>query len=242
MVTAVKFAVTGTSSECDALLGPQTSRFLAALQDENFAVRRAALLTVNTMIRSKPDFVSGNFSEENNLLSAIYVETIIRKDLIRKVSIGPFKHIVDDGIPLRIAAFECLSTILDECIDKVEPTSFINSLAAYDGENKTIGGLADDLEVKLICQPLLIKAADCFPVVVTAAMEVICSAFAATIKTKLKNDALPAETQRLEECIRSVCRTVVKLQSLDPESGALAEFIAALNADERWAGMFEAAQ
>lgn len=38
-------------------------------------------------------------------------ETPINKDLIQEVDLGPFKHRVDNGLPIRKAAFQLLETI-----------------------------------------------------------------------------------------------------------------------------------
>ena len=41
------------------------------------------------------------------------------------MDLGPFKHIVDDGLELRKGAFECVDTLLDNCLEQIEPSYFI---------------------------------------------------------------------------------------------------------------------
>ena len=61
---------------------------------------------------------------------------------------GPFKHTVDDGLDIRKAAFECMYTLLDSCLDRLDIFEFLNHVE---------DGLKDhyDIKVRYLC--LLIK-------------------------------------------------------------------------------------
>ena len=43
------------------------------------------------------------------------LETLIKPELITEVDLGPFKHKVDEGIPIRKAAY----ALLDSLVEKV---------------------------------------------------------------------------------------------------------------------------
>ena len=74
-------------------------------------------------------------------LPQLYNETQKRKELIREVEMGPFKHEVDDGLDLRKAAFECMYTLLDTCIDRLDIFEFLTHVQ---------DGLKDHYDIKVI--------------------------------------------------------------------------------------------
>jgi len=39
---------------------------------------------------------------------------------------GPFKHTVDDGLDVRKAAFECMYTLLDSCLEGLDVLQFLD--------------------------------------------------------------------------------------------------------------------
>lgn len=76
---------------------------LVAVHDEDLKVRRVGLVVLNSAAHNKPALVRDLLP---TLLPAIYEETKLRKDLIKEVEMGPFKHQVDEGLDLRKCAFE----------------------------------------------------------------------------------------------------------------------------------------
>lgn len=63
-----------------------------------------------------------------------------QNELIRQVEMGPFKHTVDDGLDLRKAAFECMYTLLETCLDRLDVFEFLNHVEA---------GLRDHYDIKV---------------------------------------------------------------------------------------------
>ena len=60
--------------------------------------------------------------------------------MIREVEMGPFKHTVDDGLDLRKAAFECMYTLLETCLDRLDIFEFLNHVE---------DGLRDHYDIKV---------------------------------------------------------------------------------------------
>ena len=87
-------------------------------------VRRVALVAFNSAAHNKPMLIRDLL---DSVLPHLYAETKIKKELIREVEMGPFKHTVDDGLDLRKAAFECMYTLLDSCLDRLDVFKFFKS-------------------------------------------------------------------------------------------------------------------
>lgn len=115
IVTAVRFTIVDKPADIDSSLAPRMETFLL-LQDQDRRVRRAAVQTLNTAAHNKPSLVIAQLPA---LLPHLYHLTEVREDLIRTVDLGPFKHKIDDGLEIRIAAFDCMYTVLCNCLVRV---------------------------------------------------------------------------------------------------------------------------
>nr|XP_048325938.1 cullin-associated NEDD8-dissociated protein 1 isoform X2 [Ziziphus jujuba var. spinosa] len=203
VVIAVKYSVVERPEKIDEIIYPEISSFLMLIKDHDRHVRRAAVLALSTFAHNKPNLIKALLPE---LLPLLYDQTMVKKDLIRIVDLGPFKHTVDDGLELRKAAFECVDTLLDSCLDQVNPSSFIVPYLQ--------SGLDDHYDVKMPCHLILSKLADKCPSAVLAVLDSLVDPLQKTINFKPKQDAVKQEVDRNEDMIRSALRAIASLNRI----------------------------
>ncbi|KAI5658172.1 hypothetical protein M9H77_26965 [Catharanthus roseus] len=204
VVIAVKYAIVERPEKIDEILHTEISSFLMLIKDPDRHVRRAAVLALSTAAHNKPNLIKGLLPE---LLPLLYDQTIIKQELIRTVDLGPFKHTVDDGLELRKAAFECVDTLLDSCLDQVNPSSFIVPYLK--------SGLDDHYDVKMPCHLILSKLADKCPSAVLAVLDSLVDPLQKTINFRPKQDAVKQEVDRNEDMIRSALRAIASLNRIN---------------------------
>ncbi|XP_010252337.1 PREDICTED: cullin-associated NEDD8-dissociated protein 1 isoform X2 [Nelumbo nucifera] len=203
VVIAVKYSIVERPEQIDEIIYPEISSFLMLIKDHDRHVRRAAVLALSTAAHNKPNLIKGLLPE---LLPLLYDQTVVKQELIRTVDLGPFKHVVDDGLELRKAAFECVDTLLDSCLDQVNPSSFIVPYLK--------SGLDDHYDVKMPCHLILSKLADKCPSAVLAVLDSLVDPLLKTINHKPKQDAVKQEVDRNEDMIRSALRAIASLNRI----------------------------
>lgn len=203
VVVAVKYSIVERPEKIDSVMYPEISSFLMLIKDQDRHVRRAAVLALSIAGHNKPNLIKSLLPE---LLPLLYDQTVIKKELIRTVDLGPFKHTVDDGLELRKAAFECVDTLLDNCLDQLNPSSFIVPYLK--------SGLDDHYDVKMPCHLILSKLADKCPSAVLAVLDSLVDPLQKTVNFKPKQDAVKQEVDRNEDMIRSALRAVASLNRI----------------------------
>uniref|UniRef100_A0A0E0G1V5 Cullin-associated NEDD8-dissociated protein 1 n=1 Tax=Oryza nivara TaxID=4536 RepID=A0A0E0G1V5_ORYNI len=200
---AIKYSIVERPGKIDEIMYSEISTFLMLIKDSDRHVRRAAVLALSTAAHNKPNLIKGLLPE---LLPLLYDQTVVKQELIRTVDLGPFKHVVDDGLELRKAAFECVDTLLDSCLDQVNPSSFIVPFL--------LSGLGDHYDVKMPCHLILSKLADKCPSAVLAVLDSLVDPIEKTINHKPKGDAVKQEVDRNEDMIRSALRAIAALSRI----------------------------
>lgn len=150
-VSAIKFTISDQPHPIDPLLKQCIGQYLYALQDPEPSVRRVALVAFNSAVHNKPSLVRNLLPE---LLPYLYLETKIKTELIREVEMGPFKHTVDDGLDIRKAAFECMYTLLEQGLDRVDIMQFLEHVQA---------GLKDHYDIKMLTYLMTARLAHLCP-------------------------------------------------------------------------------
>jgi cullin-associated NEDD8-dissociated protein 1 len=143
---------TDTSTSLDTVLGARITEVFSLLKDDELEVRRQALVTLNGTAHSKPFLIRHQLA---NLLPMLYRELEPRKELMRTVTMGPFKHTIDDGLETRRSAYEALYSLLENLFPAIE---IVDELV-----QKVVKGLDDQHEIKILCSLMLSRLAAAAP-------------------------------------------------------------------------------
>lgn len=141
-------------------LAPHMPTFLLLLQEDDLEVKNVALLMVYSAVHHTPQLVTGIMKEQ--ILPTINELALLNME--RKVDLGPFKHTVDDALPLRKAALSIVATCLEKCPSCIDISSFMPVLVKAMGDVEDIQLQAHQIVLSMCSrQPIpLVQAADSF--------------------------------------------------------------------------------
>ncbi|XP_058025284.1 cullin-associated NEDD8-dissociated protein 1-like [Ahaetulla prasina] len=232
VVTAIKFTISDHPQPIDPLLKGCIGDFLKTLQDPDLNVRRVALAMFNSAAHNKPSLIRDQLS---TVLPHLYNETKIRRELIREVEMGPFKHTVDDGLDVRKAAFECMYTLLESCLDRLDIYEYLNHVE---------DGLKDHYDIRMLTFIMLARLSTLCPNAVLQRLERLVEPLRATCSTKVKAGSVKQEFEKQDELKRSAMRAVAALLTIPDadKSPVMAEFSSQIRANPEMSSLFESIQ
>ncbi|XP_055377296.1 cullin-associated NEDD8-dissociated protein 1 [Condylostylus longicornis] len=232
VVTAVKFTISDQPQPIDILLKQCIGEFLFSLRDPEPSVRRVALVAFNSAVHNKPSLVRDLLP---TLLPWLYDETKVKDELIREVEMGPFKHTVDDGLDIRKAAFECMYTLLEQGLDRVDVMQFLDHVQA---------GLRDHYDIKMLTYLMTARLAVLCPEAVLLRLDQFVLQLRTTCTHKVKANSVKQEYEKQDELKRSALRAVVALASIPKadKNQQLSEFLKLIKETQELNKIFELIQ
>jgi cullin-associated NEDD8-dissociated protein 1 len=147
--------------------------FLLLLKEDDIAVKNVALLMVYSAVHHTDEMrlVTGLMKEQ--ILPVIY--ELAQLNMERKVDLGPFKHTVDDALPLRKAALSIVATCLEKCPSCIDIPGFVSVLA------KSMGDVED---VQLQTHQIVLSMCSRHPIPLVAAADSFVEPLEKTVNKK----------------------------------------------------------
>jgi cullin-associated NEDD8-dissociated protein 1 len=163
------------------------------LKDDTLENARLALTTLNSAAHNKPAILLPHLPQ---VLPYLMAATEIKPNLIRELSYGPFKYKIDDGLEIRKSAYETLYALMD--------TPGFAQLNILDFFERIIDGLKDDHDIRALCTVILGKLVVLDPLETERRLDSIALCFRAVLSTKLKDNAVKQEIEKLAEARRQI--------------------------------------
>jgi cullin-associated NEDD8-dissociated protein 1 len=200
VISALRYVFSDTDASYDTYLKTLIVPMLETmLRDTDLDNQRLSLSTFNSALHNKPDLVLPHLPL---LLPYAMQATVPRPELIREVTMGPFKHKVDDGLEIRKSAYETLYALLESSASRQR----LDLPAFYD---RIVAGIADEHEIKILCCLVLSKLLLIAPAESARRLDSLSQHFRAVLAFKPKETAVKQELEKLSEQSKSVVKVSV---------------------------------
>ncbi|XEV06153.1 hypothetical protein FSHL1_011440 [Fusarium sambucinum] len=228
-VQAVRYTLPESDEVLDAMLRDVLiSMLLTILQDSDMDIRRLAMTTLTTAARTKPDMILPHLGK---LMPYVLQESVIKKELVREVMMGPFKHTVDDGLEVRKSAYETLYALMETAFSR------INNIDFYD---RVVAGLKDDNDIRQFCNLMVTKLIAIDPDETTRRLNSIAEAYRSVLSVKLKDNAVKQDIEKQEEANKSILRVTLLLgEKMKATTGNAGAATSNAGAASTWTGYWE---
>jgi cullin-associated NEDD8-dissociated protein 1 len=198
-ITSVKLAIAGKAPASD--LATFMPDFLNLLDVKEVTVRNTALLLIYSAVHHMPQLVSGMMRD----LIIPRLQDVSQLVLKKVVDLGPFKHTVDDALPLRKSALSIYATCLENLPGSLDIAAFMPVLA---------NALDDAEDVQLQAHQIVITMCHHHPSYLVVAVDSFVKPLEKTINKKTSQKT-GTELERANEWIKSGLRVMVALSHLD---------------------------
>ncbi|GMH86499.1 hypothetical protein TL16_g10567, partial [Triparma laevis f. inornata] len=226
IATSIKNALSSKAKSCDELT-EHLPVFLEFLQSEDWPVRAATLLMINAAVHYQPKVILGSMKE---VVMPALLEVLTLKS-VRTIDLGPFKHKIDDALPLRKTSLAILDSALTNCPNILNTSEVLLKIAPC---------FKDTEEVVMATHQLIIKFSQAYPAIVAQNVAMyIESGLHRTLNKKYKESATAQDIEKINELIRSALRVVIAFKKLETNKNFQAFFDANISGKENVRVLYE---
>jgi len=210
-INAIRFSLANTTCSMETLIeiNKNMNILLPFLEDKELYVKKAMLQMINTAIHHHTDIIKEYIY---SIIVPSLVE-VLKIKLERVVDLGPFKHRVDDNLPLRVIALTCIDTILDNCNNLLDYSLVISIMPLLLTEK-------DEIQTKK-AQQVLMKLSIFSPTIVLSSIDTIIPLLQKLLNPpirKIVEGDTPISTieiDKVNEQIKGCLRTIVAINSIE---------------------------
>jgi len=204
VTAAIKFTIFEKALPVDKVLAKKENitAFLDLLSDPEINVRKSVMVSLNYCAHHKASIIRDVLPK---YLPQIYDQSRIKPELIREVELGPFKHKEDGGLETRQATFECMYTLLETCLTRIELQEFIS---------KMVSGLGDEYDIQMLNHLMLIRLAKKAGSALLGSLELLIDPLKACVTSVAKDANVPQLVERNNELIKSALRAIAVVNAI----------------------------
>jgi len=214
VMMSLKYAVLDASPV--ALLQENIKAFVTLLSDQDLRVRRAAITSFTSVAHHRSVIIRE--VTQTAIVPCLLKES--RTSIQRTVDLGPFKHKVDDGLPIRKASFSCILTMLETMPEVFPVLEFLPYLAQ---------GLGDVEDIQMLAHQIVAQIAIRFPNALLSELSTILDPLSASL-TKPPPKTLGTHTT---DVIRSTIRAIDAISSIPEAHGKLDAIVRLIQTKEQ---------
>jgi cullin-associated NEDD8-dissociated protein 1 len=190
-VAAVRHAATGAAkATLDDAINSHLPTFLGFLNESSaLKVRRASIQLLTQISFAKPRFLLTE-NTKTCYIPSLLKELTVNQALISEVDLGPFKHVVDNGVELRKTAYDCVGTLIDNVGRSSSVLDFVGDYRGLVAKlSNGLGAPEADMEILSSVRGMLVKLSKTTAgqAAIMANLEKISEALKKTVTTAAKD-------------------------------------------------------
>ncbi|RMZ84812.1 hypothetical protein DV737_g1040, partial [Chaetothyriales sp. CBS 132003] len=207
VISAFRFTLADTTSSYNVLLAKIiTPTIKAMLSDEDIGNRREAVITLDAAIKNKADLIIPSIDQ---FLPQILQDSHIKPELVKSVSVGPFKHLVDFGLDLRKSTYNILYTLLDT-------PAALPRLPLADVYDHILAGITDDADIRNLCLLMIGRLTQIYPEETRRRLNLLAEKFKLVLGQKVKENAVKHDIEKVADANAAVVRATLELDKALP--------------------------